>query len=215
MSVPLDHLRNSRGQAASACAARALLSAARTLSRRALLKAAVCAGLALNLTDAVRADDVDVRAMRPEVGDVLVFANEATPRKMIRVPDLPVGGAPVFAWPMDPRTGIVRDGTRLNRLLVLRLDPAKLSAVTRAHAADGVVAYSAVCTHEGCPVTEWLSQQRVLQCPCHGSQYDPADVANVVKGPTLYRLANLPLRKVDGALVVAGKFIGRLGAQGA
>ncbi len=189
--------------------------AASPVSRRALLKAALSVGFTLNLAGALRADEIEARILRPQAGDVLVFAGGANANRIIRISSLPMSGGPAFAWPMDPKTTLVRDGTRLNRLLVLRLDPAILSPRTRANAAGGVVAYSAVCTHEGCPVTEWLGAQRVLECPCHGSQYNPADGANVVKGPTRYGLANLPLRAMDGALVVAGKFVGRLGAQGA
>jgi rieske iron-sulfur protein len=185
------------------------------LSRRALLKVALGAGVTFNLPAALQADEPEAKNLRPQTGDVLVFAGGTDAGKVIRVSSLELGGAPVFAWPMDPTTSVIRDGKRLNRLLVLRLRPAFLSPDTRAHAAGGsVVAYSAICTHEGCPVSEWLSEQRVLECPCHGSQYDPANEANVIKGPAQYRLANLPLKMVNDMLVVAGKFVGKLGAQG-
>jgi rieske iron-sulfur protein len=186
-----------------------------TISRRAVLKAAVGMAVALNLPRTLAAEEIQAKMLRPQAGDILVFAGANDPRAIIRASSLTIGGAPVFAWPMDPRTMLIRDGTRLNRLLVLKFDPAMLSPRSRANAAGGVVAYSAVCTHEGCPVTEWLARERVLECPCHGSQYNPADGANVVRGPTRYGLANLPLREVNGALVAAGRFIGRLGAQGA
>ena len=55
-----------------------------------------------------------------------------------------------MAWPLDPTDNTVRDGSRLNKVLLLRLDHESLDPVTRDRAAEGVVAYSAICTHTGC-----------------------------------------------------------------
>jgi len=51
---------------------------------------------------------------------------------------------------------------------------------TKEHAADGVVAYSAICVHTGCDVTNWHPDQQLLECPCHYSTYDPKEDAKVV-----------------------------------
>ena len=37
---------------------------------------------------------------------------------------------------------------------------------------DGIVAYSKVCTHVGCPVALYEQQTHHLLCPCHQSQFD-------------------------------------------
>ena len=65
----------------------------------------------------------------------------------------------------------------------MRFDPATLGEAEQQRAADGVVAYSAICTHQGCTVTDWLTAKQVLQCPCHQSHYDPRHGARVVVGP--------------------------------
>jgi len=80
-------------------------------------------------------------------------------------------------------------------------------------AADGVVAYSGVCTHTGCDVTDWFGDTLHFKCPCHESEFDPGDGARVVGGPAPLPLAALPLKLVDGALVVASPFQGRVGFQ--
>ena len=80
-------------------------------------------------------------------------------------------------------------------------------------AADGVVAYSAICPHTGCEVVNWSADRQILECPCHNSQYDPKAGARVIGGPSPRGLAALPLRVADGKLTVARPFIGRLGIQ--
>ena len=62
------------------------------------------------------------------------------------------------------------------------------------------VAYSAVCTHQGCTVAYKNGQ---LACPCHGSVFDPADGAAVVAGPAPKPLPEIPV-KVQGGDIVKG-----------
>jgi Rieske Fe-S protein len=105
----------------------------------------------------------------------------------------------------------------LNEILVVKLDPAELDDETRARFADGFVAYSAICTHAGCPVTAWVKEttgdKDVCKCVCHNSEYDPRQGAEVVFGPAPRRLAALPLAVTGGSLTVAGTFVGKVGAQ--
>jgi Rieske Fe-S protein len=60
------------------------------------------------------------------------------------------------------------------------------------------VAYSAVCTHQGCTVAYKNGE---LACPCHGSVFDPANGGAVVNGPAQRPLPELPI-KVRGGEVV-------------
>jgi thiosulfate dehydrogenase [quinone] large subunit len=64
-------------------------------------------------------------------------------------------------------------------------------------AGGSVVAYDAVCTHQGCTV-EYDPQAVMLFCPCHGAEFDPTKGAEVVAGPARRPLANLPLT-IDSA----------------
>lgn len=101
----------------------------------------------------------------------------------------------------------------LNQVLLVHVDPAKLSGSEQSHAADGIVAFSATCTHQRCPVTGWLTTSQHLQCPCHQSEYDPLQNCKVVAGPAPRPLPPLPLAMVNGELQVAGPFIGRVGGR--
>ena len=62
-----------------------------------------------------------------------------------------------------------------------------------------VVAYSAICTHQGCVVAAAGSK---FECPCHGSVFDAA-TGDVEVGPALEPLASVAVT-VDGDRVVAG-----------
>jgi len=168
------------------------------------------AAVALGALPAVAAAADNER--RPKAGDVLVHSMGPKKGKPLSVEDLPPGGPGLLAFPMDPVTGTVLDGSRFNEVVAVRLDAAALSEETRKGAADGVVVYSAICSHEACPVNMWNDHEHTLVCSCHGSMFDPRAKAKVVFGPAPRRLAQLPVKVEGGVLVVTGPFDGRIGA---
>ncbi|MBR0774324.1 Rieske 2Fe-2S domain-containing protein [Bradyrhizobium diazoefficiens] len=185
-------------------------------TRRTLLLGALATTACLGCSVPARAgEDPPGSDERPQKGDLLVFSEGDKEGKLVTAADLPLGGPPVHAWPQDPKTSVVRSASRLNELLVIRLDPAELDDQTRGRAVDGIIAYSAICSHAGCPVTAWVKSdvgdKEVFKCMCHNSEYDPRAGAKVVFGPAPRRLAVLPLAFADGSLSVAGNFIGKVG----
>ena len=179
--------------------------------RRTVLQAALGTSLGLLLPEISRAQDSDPRNARPQAGDRLVFADGEQKGKPIKIDAMTVGGPPLTAMPQDAASGTVRDGSRLNQVLLVRLDPARLQGETQARAAQGVVAYSAVCTHAGCDGFAWTPEKQMYKCPCHDSEFDPADAARVTGGPATRRLPALPLKIADGFVTVAGAFTARVG----
>jgi cytochrome b6-f complex iron-sulfur subunit len=66
--------------------------------------------------------------------------------------------------------------------------------------AGGVYAVSAVCTHLGC-ITRYLSDEKCIACPCHGSRFDLE--GNVIHGPAPRSLPWLDVQTdASGNLVV-------------
>ncbi len=63
---------------------------------------------------------------------------------------------------------------------------------------DKFVAYSAVCTHQGCVVAYKDDQ---LACPCHGSVFDPTAGAAVLNGPANRPLPEVTIRVEGGEIV--------------
>src|SRR5690242_1330381 len=96
-------------------------------TRRAVLKLAFGAGLALPRVGMVSAQDDERRRARPQPNDRLVFARGDRKGQLITLADLPSGGPPLTAFPMDPAGRIVRDDSRLNQVLLVRLDPKALN----------------------------------------------------------------------------------------
>jgi rieske iron-sulfur protein len=177
-------------------------------SRRDVLAAASALGVNAAVNSAVAPATAEPADERPKEGDYLVAIDAAN---LDALSPKDIAGPQVIAWPMDPMAGLVRNGSRLNKVLLVRLDPATLVGATRERAADGVVAYSAICPHAGCEVSGWVEEQKILECPCHNSRYNPREGAAIIDGPTTRGLAALPLKIVDDKLVVAKPFIGRVG----
>ena len=141
----------------------------------------------------------DPAAARPKPGDLLVRDGDAD-KKPLTPADIAADAKPTAAWALDPSTGTVRNGSRFNRLMVGRLG-------------DDVFAYTAICTHDGCDVTDWLADEHVLSCPCHYSKFDPKDGGRVKDGLAPRALPQLPLKVVNGVLVVAQPFTSKVGFE--
>jgi rieske iron-sulfur protein len=183
--------------------------------RRSLLLTALAAGACVAAKRVVAEEDQPGSDERPQKGDLLVYSEGEHEDEVIRPGDLRPGGPPLHAWPKNPKSSVIRKGSRLNEIVLVRLDPGELDDDSRSRSADGIVAYSLVCTHAGCPVSEWVKsdvgEKNVLKCPCHNSEFNPRESAQVVFGPAPRRLAALPLSIADGSLTVAGAFVGKVG----
>lgn len=68
---------------------------------------------------------------------------------------------------------------------------------------DGrIAAYSAVCTHQGC-IVAYDNEDGTLECPCHGSIFDPENGAEVLSGPASRPLPEITVRVENGRVVRA------------
>ncbi len=190
------------------------------IRRRRFLQAGIGVGIALtvggisilSVTSSLRpAPTVTPETEPPAPGDKLVFAED---QSHVVVPDdLQLAAAPKTVYAMDPASKVVKSGTDNNLALVSRFDPSSLSADTKPHAAAGVVAYSAICTHLCCMVSLWDAQHQWLHCPCHHAEYDPRNGAKVMAGPAPRALPVLPLKIADGQLTVAAGFLTLVGCN--
>jgi hypothetical protein len=96
---------------------RELPRSGRWIGRRTALEIGICLALT-PLAPRIALAQTDPTRKRPREGDVLV-AIGITPPEPLKPKDLPLAGKQTFTWPMDPATGTVRDGSRLNKVLPL------------------------------------------------------------------------------------------------
>lgn len=89
--------------------------------------------------------------------------------------------------------------------IVLRLNPDDLTEAPEKKdwSYQGIVAYSKICTHVGCPVALYEQQTHHLLCPCHQSTFDMADGAKVIFGPAKRPLPQLPITVDDEGYLIA------------
>jgi ubiquinol-cytochrome c reductase iron-sulfur subunit len=93
-------------------------------------------------------------------------------------------------------------------VLLMRLDPSIIKSKKEIDwGYDGIVAYSKICTHVGCPVGLYEQQTHHLLCPCHQSTFDVTEDCKVIFGPAKRPLPQLPIEvDSEGYLVARSGF---------
>ena len=93
-------------------------------------------------------------------------------------------------------------------VLLMRLHPSSfatddLGTKAKSWGYEGIVAYSKICTHVGCPVGLYEQQTHHLLCPCHQSTFDVTRDCNVIFGPAKRPLPQLKITIDDEGYLVA------------
>ena len=94
-------------------------------------------------------------------------------------------------------------------IIVVRMDPnsIRIPESRRDWQVDGILCYSKICTHVGCPISLWEQQTHHLLCPCHQSTFDLGNSGVVVFGPAARALPQLPITTdAEGYLVARSDF---------
>ncbi|MGY5764358.1 cytochrome bc1 complex Rieske iron-sulfur subunit [Brachybacterium sp. DNPG3] len=97
--------------------------------------------------------------------------------------------------------------------VIVRIDPALgKDQDSLDNGYEGILAFSKICTHVGCPVALYEQQTHHMLCPCHQSTFDVTDGAKVIFGPAHRPLPQLPIEvDSEGYLVAAGDFLDPIG----
>jgi len=137
----------------------------------------------------------------------------------IRAADLEIGdlvnAEPEIVFAVDEEGEHVLEGVALQvakakaAVILLRMDPNDNNPGPGREnwTVNGILCYSKICTHVGCPISLNERKTHHLLCPCHQSTFDLADAAKVVFGPAARALPQLPIGvDADGYLVAMSDF---------
>lgn len=92
-------------------------------------------------------------------------------------------------------------------LIKMRPEELELPADKQNWTVDGIIAYSKICTHVGCPAALYEQQTHHILCPCHQSTFDARRAAKVIFGPAGHPLPMLPITvDAEGYLVAQSDF---------
>lgn len=130
---------------------------------------------------------------------------EMTP---IRVSDVVVGSVfHVMPETLADSEHVLEDKAKA-AVILMRLPPSAFANDDKGRKAQewgyqGIVAYSKICTHVGCPVGLYEQQTHHLLCPCHQSTFDVTRDCEVIFGPAKRPLPQLKITVDDEGYLVA------------
>ncbi|MBI2710917.1 MAG: Rieske 2Fe-2S domain-containing protein [Actinobacteria bacterium] len=179
----------------------------RELTRRGLLVKLLGLGVAALGAAAL----FPLRSLGPRPGRSLRTTAWGRGKRLVTEDGTPVRAADV---PVDAVLTVFPEGSTLqdradSQTLLIGVRPGCLRPAPGREdwAPGGLVAYSKVCTHAGCPVGLYEAAKHRLVCPCHQSLFDVLDGAKPIFGPADRPLPQLPLEVgSDGYLRARGDF---------
>lgn len=139
-------------------------------------------------------------------GKMLINQNTLQP---LRPEDIQVGSL-TFAMPegMKEEDEDFQNEIAKAALMIVRLRPENIKdkrELDWSH--EGIVAFSKICTHVGCPISLYEQQTHHVLCPCHQSTFDLSDGGRVIFGPAGHALPQLRIKVNDkGYLEAMGDF---------
>lgn len=178
----------------------------RPLLRRALLAALVPLGIApiVLLRDLGPLPGTVLRHTVWRRGMRMVVEGSGRP---IRAADLASPGSYITAVPEGYEHDLEVLAKATLMLIKMRPEDLQLAPEKMRWTVDGIIAYSKICTHVGCPAGLYEQQTHRILCPCHQSTFDAANGAKVIFGPATRPLPQLPIGvDGDGYLIALSDF---------
>ncbi|MEV5507003.1 cytochrome bc1 complex Rieske iron-sulfur subunit [Streptomyces orinoci] len=147
-----------------------------------------------------------LRKTKWSAGKMLINQNTMQP---LRPEDVQVGSL-TFAMPegMSEEDHDFQQEIAKAALMIVRLRPENIKDKRELDwSVDGIVAFSKICTHVGCPISLYEQQTHHVLCPCHQSTFDLSDGGRVIFGPAGHPLPQLQIKVNDkGYLEAMGDF---------
>jgi ubiquinol-cytochrome c reductase iron-sulfur subunit len=178
----------------------------RRLLRRTLLLAAAPLGLLplVLLRDLGPLPEKKLRHTSWKNGTRLVVDGTGQP---LKAADFNSPGGIITVVPEGAENNLDEIATSTVLLLNLPVDQLKIKQGRENWNVGGIVAYSKICTHVGCPAALYEQTTHHILCPCHQSTFDALDSAKVIFGPAARPLPQLPIGvDSEGYLIAKSDF---------
>lgn len=147
----------------------------------------------------------------PERHDSFVYTDGPNKGKDVMLADIVLDAPPITVQAKD-EAGAVRESEKAT-VLLYRVAPEKIPDDIRGDTVDGVIAYSALCTHQGCMVSGWDAPTKQFICPCHTGLFDPLKGGLNTAGAPTRALPQIPLKEHDGKVVIGDAIVSWIGVK--
>ena len=148
----------------------------------------------------------------PERHDSFVYADGPNKGKDVMTADIVLDAPPITVQAKNGETGEVRESEK-STVLVYRVAPEKIQDDIRGDTVDGIIAYSALCTHQGCLLSEWDKAAKQFICPCHNGLFDPLKGGVNTAGSPTRAIPQIPLKDHEGKLIVGDAILSWIGVK--
>ncbi len=149
----------------------------------------------------------------PERHDLLVYTDGPRKGQDVLTVEIVADAPPITAHAKDPATGQVRESEKATVLVYRTSRPDKIAADIKGDTWNGILAYSGLCTHQGCLVSGWDAATETFVCPCHTGTFDPFTGGTNTGGAKTRDLPQIPVKDDEGKLIVSDAIMSWIGVK--
>jgi Rieske Fe-S protein len=149
----------------------------------------------------------------PERHDLMVYTDGPKKGQDVMTADIVADAPPITVQAKDPVTGNVRESEKSTILVYKTSTPEKFAADIVGDTWKGIIAFSELCTHQGCLVSGWDAATKQFVCPCHAGMFDPFTGGTNTAGAKTRDLPQIPVKDDDGKLIVSDAIMSWIGVK--
>lgn len=149
----------------------------------------------------------------PERHDLLVYTDGPKKGQDLMTADIVADAPPITVQAKDPVTGKIRESEKAIVLVYKTSTPEKIAVDIQGDTWKGIIAYSGLCTHQGCMVSGWDAATKQFVCPCHNGMFDPLSGGTNTAGSKTRDLPQIPVKDDDGKLIVSDAIMSWIGVK--
>lgn len=150
----------------------------------------------------------------PKTHDTFVYNDGPNKGQDVKTADIVLDAPPISVQAKDSEDGEVRESEH-SEVLMYRVNAETIPIEWRSDSADGILAYSAICTKDATLIKpkDFDPASKQVICSTCKTQYDLINGAEVKGGPGKRALPQVPIHDHDGLLRISHGIIGWIGIK--